>query len=93
MASREVLIAAIGELAIEQEAEPVGMADCGGFAGYFEFGKDLRPFPKPELAQLLRQVLLSRCQNRNSSSASRPAASAVEDVLGSIFDPPDPTIE
>ena len=35
------LVAAMGELTIEQETEPVGMGECGGFVGSFEFGKRL----------------------------------------------------
>src|SRR5437763_8408034 len=35
------LVAAMGELAIEQEAEPVGMSERGGFVGRFELGKRL----------------------------------------------------
>src|SRR6516162_2124361 len=35
------LVAAMGKLAIEQEAEPIGMAECGSVAGGFEFGEGL----------------------------------------------------
>jgi hypothetical protein len=35
------LVAAMAELAIEQEAEPVGMSERGGFVGCFELGKRL----------------------------------------------------
>ena len=31
----------MGELAIEQEAEPVGVSERGGFVGSFELGKRL----------------------------------------------------
>ena len=34
----EPLVAAVGELAIEQEAEPVGMSERGGFVGGLELG-------------------------------------------------------
>ena len=34
-------VAAMGKLAIEQEAEPIGMAECGSVAGGFEFGEGL----------------------------------------------------
>ena len=37
----EPLIAAMGELTIEQEAEPVGVSKRGGFVGSFELGKCL----------------------------------------------------
>jgi hypothetical protein len=40
VASRgQPLVATMGEFAIEQEAEPVGMAECASLTGGFEFGK------------------------------------------------------
>jgi len=42
----------MGELAIEQQAEPVAMAEIGSFAGGLEFGKSLSQTRKPELARL-----------------------------------------
>ena len=39
--SGKPLVAAMGELAIEHEAEPVGMSERGGFVGSFELGKRL----------------------------------------------------
>src|SRR5213076_274865 len=47
------LIAAMGELAIEQEAEPVGMSERGGFVGSFELGKRLGHAGAAKLAQLV----------------------------------------
>jgi hypothetical protein len=35
------LVAAMGELAIDQQPEPVGMSERGGFVGSFELGKRL----------------------------------------------------
>src|SRR5215831_2806856 len=43
----------MGQLTIEQKAEPVGMAEIGSFAGGVEFGKGLSHSRKPELAQLV----------------------------------------
>jgi hypothetical protein len=43
----------MGELTIEQEAEPVGMIEGGGLTRGFEFGKGLSHSRKPELAQLV----------------------------------------
>jgi hypothetical protein len=37
----QAFVAAMGELAIEQEGEPIGVAECGSFAGGFEFGEGL----------------------------------------------------
>jgi len=47
------LVTAMGQLTIEQEAEPVGMAEIGSFAGGLEFDKGLSHSRKPELAQLV----------------------------------------
>ena len=47
------LVAAMGELAIEQEAEPVGMSELGGFVGGFELGKGLGHAGQAKLAQLV----------------------------------------
>src|SRR5438270_311964 len=49
----EPLGAAMGELAIEQEAEPVGMSERGGFVGSFELGKCLGHAGQAKLAQLV----------------------------------------
>src|SRR5262249_8873671 len=46
------LVTAMRQLTIEQQAEPVGMAEIGSFAGGLEFGKGLSHSRKPELAQL-----------------------------------------
>src|ERR1700740_2087330 len=45
----------MGKLAIEQETEPLGMAECGSFARRLEFGKGLSHSRKPELAQLVKR--------------------------------------
>jgi hypothetical protein len=47
------LVAAMGELAIEQEAEPFGMGERTGFVGGFELGKRLGHAGKAKLAQLV----------------------------------------
>jgi len=41
--------------AIEQQAQPVGMAERGGVAGGFEFGEGLRHAGKSELVQLIER--------------------------------------
>ena len=43
----------MGELAIEQEAEPVSMSERGGFVGSFEIGKRLGHAGHAKLAQLV----------------------------------------
>src|SRR4029077_17950421 len=47
------LVAAMGELAIDQQPEPVGMSECGGFVGSFELGKRLGHAGQAKLAQLV----------------------------------------
>src|SRR5947209_3953602 len=47
------LVAAMGELAIDQEAEPVGVSERGGFVGSFELGKCLGHAGQAKLAQLV----------------------------------------
>jgi hypothetical protein len=43
----------MGELAIEQQAEPVGMSECGGLVVSFELGKRLGHAGEAKLAQLV----------------------------------------
>ena len=47
------LVAAMGELAIDQQPEPVGMSERGGFVGSFELGKRLGHAEEAKLAQLV----------------------------------------
>jgi hypothetical protein len=47
------LVAAMSELAIEQQAEPVGMGERIGLVGGFELGKRLGHAGKAKLAQLV----------------------------------------
>ena len=49
------LVAALGELAIEQEAEPVCMSERGGLVGSLELGKRLGHAGQAKLAQLVEQ--------------------------------------
>ena len=49
----QALVAAIADLAIEQQAEPFGMGERRGFAGCFELGEGLGHAGKPELVQLI----------------------------------------
>jgi hypothetical protein len=42
-AGRQALVAAMGDLAVDQEAEPVGMRQVGALAGGFEFGEGFGP--------------------------------------------------
>ena len=43
----------MGELAIDQQTEPVGMSERGGFVGSFELGKRLSHAEQAKLAQLV----------------------------------------
>ena len=44
------LVAAMGELAIDQQPEPVGMSERSGFVGSFELGKGLGHAREAQLA-------------------------------------------
>jgi len=44
---------AMRDLAIEQQPQPIDMAECCGVAGGFELGEGLRHAGKSELAQLV----------------------------------------
>src|SRR5207237_4840721 len=55
------LVAAMGELAIEQEAEPVSMGERGGFVGSSEFGKRLGHAGQTKLAQLVEHWMGKHC--------------------------------
>ena len=44
------LVAAIGELAIDQQPEPVGMSERGGFVGGLDLGKGLGHAGQAQLA-------------------------------------------
>ena len=44
------LVAAMGELAIDQQPEPVGMSERGGFVGGLELGKGLGHAGETQLA-------------------------------------------
>ena len=62
---------ATGELAIEQEAEPVGVSERGGFVGSFEFGKRLGHAGKAKLAQLVEHWMDKQRILLSGSSAVR----------------------
>ena len=42
-------------LALEEQSQPLGMAERGGVAGGFEFAKGLRHAEKSELVQLVER--------------------------------------
>ena len=46
----ETFVAAMGDLAIDEQAEPIGMGEGYAFAGGFEFGKGLGMPESPSLA-------------------------------------------
>src|SRR5215813_4468609 len=65
------LVATMGEFAIEQEAEPVGVAECASLTGGFEFDKGLSHSRKPELAQLVEGWMVQQYHLLSGSSAVR----------------------
>src|SRR5205085_10743661 len=65
------LVAAMGELAIEQEAEPAGVSERGGFVGSFEPGKRLGHAGQAKLAQLAEHWMDKQRILLSGSSAVR----------------------
>ena len=51
----------MGELAIDQQPEPVGMSERGGFVGSFDLGKGLSHAGQAELAQLVEHWMGKHC--------------------------------
>jgi hypothetical protein len=64
-------VAAMGELAIDQQPEPVGMGERGGFVGSFELGKGLGHAGQAKLAQLAEHWMGKHCILLSGSSAVR----------------------
>jgi hypothetical protein len=44
----------MGDLAIDQQAEPIGMGEYGAVAGGVDFGESLGHAGKPELGELIK---------------------------------------
>ena len=62
----QALVAAMGDLTIDQQAEPIGMGPIGmgkgrPLAGGFEFGERLGHAGKPELVQLIKHWVGQQC--------------------------------
>jgi hypothetical protein len=57
----EALVAAMGDLAIDKQAEPIGMGEGGAFAGGFEFSESLGHAGKPELGELVKHRMDQHC--------------------------------
>ena len=51
----QALVAAMGDLAVEEQPQPVGMAERRGVACGFQFGEGLRHAGKAELVQLVER--------------------------------------
>src|SRR6516162_10982130 len=61
----------MGELAIDQKAEPVSMSERGGFVGGFELGKRLGHAGQAKLAQLVEHWMGKHCILLSGSSVVR----------------------
>src|SRR5271156_1739870 len=59
--SSKTFVATMGDLAIDQQAEPIGMGKGGPFAGGFEFGESLGHAGKPELSELIKHWMGQHC--------------------------------
>jgi hypothetical protein len=63
----QALVAAMRNLAIEQQAQPVGMAERGRVTGGFQFGKGLRHAGKTELVELIEHRMGQQCRFSSTS--------------------------
>ena len=59
--SGETFVTTMGDFAIDQQAEPIGMSEGGPFAGGFEFGESLGHAGKPELSELIKHWMGQHC--------------------------------
>jgi hypothetical protein len=60
-AGGETFVTAMGDLAIDEQPEPIGMAEGRGFARGFEFSKGLGHAGKPELSELIKRWMGQHC--------------------------------
>lgn len=58
---REALVAAMGDLTIDEQTEPIGMGEGRPLAGGFEFGESLGHSGKPKLVQLIKHRMGQQC--------------------------------
>jgi hypothetical protein len=73
----------MGNLAVEQQTEPIGMGQCRAFAGGFEFGKGLGHAGQPELGELIEYRLDQQFLSPNQLVVVAGSADvAVEDRRG-----------
>src|SRR5580700_9744436 len=56
----------------EQQTEPIGMGECGTFAGGFEFGKGLGHADQPELGELIEYWMGPRAHPSPRQAPGRP---------------------
>ena len=57
----ETFVAAMGDLTIDAQAEPIGLGEGRAFAGGFEFGKGLGHAGKPKLGELIEHRMGQQC--------------------------------
>lgn len=57
----KALVATIANFAIDEQAEPIGMAEGRSFAGGFEFDESLGHAGKPELGELVKHWMGQHC--------------------------------
>src|SRR5258708_5181370 len=57
----EAFVTAMGDLAIDQQTEPIGMSEGRAFTGGFEFSKGLGHAGKPELGELIEHRMGQQC--------------------------------
>ena len=75
----EPLVAAMGDLAIEEQAKPFGVGQARAFAGGFEFGEGLGHAGKPELGELIEGRMGEQRHSPNLMVVARPADIGMQD--------------
>lgn len=61
----QALVAAMGDLTIDEEAEPIGMGERGALAGGLEFGEGLGHAGEPEPGKLIEHWMGQRFHSPN----------------------------
>ena len=79
----ETLVAAVGDLAIDEEGEPIGMGEGRAFAGSFKFGEGLGHAGKPEVGELIEHRMGQHFHSPNQLMVVAGSADVgVEDRYG-----------
>ena len=86
-AGGEALVAAMGDLAIDQQAEPFGVGERRAFAGGFEFGEGLGHAGEPELGELIEDGMGQHFHSPNQLMVVAGAADVGVEDRGGVGGP------